>query len=447
MSKTTGSAAAVAAFPAIAGSAGTTETIRIGLIGCGGRGTGAVANAFEADDRSDLAAVGDLFEDNIEKSLAQLRKRTPERVKVDAGHHFTGFDAFEKVVDTDIDVVILATPPAFRASHLRAAIEAGKHAFVEITAAIDAPGVRSVLESSRLADERGLSIVSGFCWRYDPGLQAAQKKIREGAIGEIRALYATYYRSNLGYKYARDMPAGMSELEFQIRDWYRHLWLCGDVTVLLSGGHSVDKMSWWLGDEMPFAAVAIGSRVFPNWGNTFDNAFVAYEYANGIFGFLGCRSQSGCFNENGDTVIGTKGIFRFSGRIPVIEGENPWQYRAPRGEAPQSKYVVEHEALLGAIRSGRQVNDAKRMAHTTLMAIQGRMAAYTGQRISWEQALNSDQTLVPETLDWDTPVEDLPLAVPGRTPFAETPATNRLRRSLRWNCSRIQRPFHKTRRQ
>jgi predicted dehydrogenase len=416
--KTTATAAAAASFPAIAGSAGTTETIRIGLIGCGGRGTGAVADAFEADDRTELAAIGDLFEDNIEKSLAQLRKRTPERVKVDASQRFTGFDAFERVANTDIDVVILATPPAFRPAHLRAAIEAGRHAFVEITAAIDAPGVRSVLESSRLADEKGLSIVSGFCWRYDLGLQAAQEKIREGAIGEIRALYATYYRSNLGYKFAEEKPAGMSGLEFQIRDWYRHLWLSGDVTILLSGGHSVDKMSWWLDDEMPVAAVATGSRVFPNWGNTFDNGFVAYEYANGIYGFLGCRSQSGCFNENGDTVIGTKGIFRFAGRIPVIEGENPWQYRPPRGEAPRSKYVVEHEALLGAIRSGQPVNDATRMARTTLMAIQGRLAAYTGQRVTWEQALNSEQKLVPETLDWDTPVEDVPLAVPGKTPFA-----------------------------
>ncbi|MFV1995148.1 MAG: Gfo/Idh/MocA family protein, partial [Verrucomicrobiales bacterium] len=295
--------------------------------------------------------------------------------------------------------------------------EAGKHSFVEITAAIDAPGVRSVLKSAEMARQKNLSIVSGFVWRYDPGLRAAREQIRAGVIGEIRAVHATYYRSNLGHKYKGERPPGMSDLEFQIRDWYKHLWLSGDVTILLSGGHSVDKMSWWLDDEMPVNAVATGSRIFPNWGNTFDNAFVTYQYASGIRGFLGCRSLSGCFNETRDEVVGTKGIFKFSGRIPVIEGETNWQYRPPRGSGSRNKYQVEHDELFASIRSGSAINDGVRMAHTTLMALMGRMAAYTGQRITWEQALNSEQELVPETLEWNRKVEDLPLAVPGVTKF------------------------------
>jgi predicted dehydrogenase len=274
--------------------------------------------------------MGDLFSENLESSLAILQKQSPDKVKVDSSRRFTGFDAFRRVIDSDVDVVILATPPGFRPAQFEAAVAAGKHAFVEITPAIDAPGVRSVLASSEMARQKNLSVVSGFVWRYDPALRAAVEQIRAGAIGEIRALYSTYYRANLGHKYKGERPAGMPEIEYQIRDWYKHLWLSGDVTILLSGGHSVDKMSWWLGDEMPVSAVATGSQVFENWGNTFDNAFVAYRYASGIRGFLGCRSQSGCHNENGDEVIGTKGIFRFSGRVPVIEGETNWLYKPPR---------------------------------------------------------------------------------------------------------------------
>jgi len=394
-----------------------TQSLKLGLIGCGGRGTGAVMNAFGADDGITLTAMGDLFDDQIQKSLDNLNKQEPDRVKVEAAQRFTGFDAIDRVVNSDVDVVILSTPPAFRPQHLKAAIEAGKHAFVEITAAIDAPGVRSVLESAEMARAKNLSIVSGFVWRYDPGLQAAKEQIMAGAIGEIRNVHATYYRANLGHKFKGPRPDGISDFEFQLRDWYHHLWLSGDVTVLLSGGHSVDKMSWWMDDEMPINVVATGSQVFANWGNTFDNVFATYEYANGTRGFLGCRSQSGCFNEVRDEVIGTKGIFKFSGKIPIIEGETNWQYRVRRGTKPRNKYQVEHEALIGSIRSGQAVNDGTRMAHTTLMGIMARMAAYTGQKITWDQSLNSKQKLVPDQLDWNTKIDEIPLAIPGVTKF------------------------------
>lgn len=398
--------------PAIAAGRPNTERLRVGLIGCGGRGTGAALNALTADDNVEIAAMGDLFEDNLALSLDLLKKKLPDQVKVPRERQFLGFDAYQKVVDSDVDVVLLTTPPGFRPQHLAAAVEAGKHSFVEITAAIDAPGVRSVIASAQQAEKKGLAIVSGFCWRYDYGNRAALEQIRNGAIGEIRAIYATYYTSGLRHKYHGERTPQMSDLEWQIRDWYGYLWLSGDLTLVLAGGHSVDKMAWWLKDEMPTAAVAIGSRAFPADGNTYDNGFVVYEYANGIRGFLGCRTHDGCYTSNTDYIIGSKGTCTM-GYAPVIDGETKWRYRGEK----KSMHQVEHDELFASIRAGQPINDGVRMAKTTLMAIMGRMSAYTGKKIAWEQAFNSQQSLVPEQIDWNTKVEQLPLAVPGLTKF------------------------------
>jgi predicted dehydrogenase len=399
-----------AGSPAVAARRPKTQTLRVGLIGCGGRGAGAVLNALAADDNVELAAMGDLFENNLSSSLDLLKKEQPDKVKVPPERRFLGFDAFQKVVDSDVDVVLLATPPAFRPQHLQAAVDAGKHSFVEITAAIDAPGVRSVIESAKKAEEKGLAIVSGFCWRYDYGNRAALEQIRNGAIGEIRAIYATYYTSGLRHKYHGKRTPEMSDLEWQIRDWYGYLWLSGDLTLVLAGGHSVDKLAWRLNDELPTAAVAVGSRAFPADGNTYDNGFVVYEYANGIRGFLGCRTHDGCYTSNTDYIIGSKGTCTM-GNAPVIDGETKWRYQGEN----KSMHQVEHDELFASIRAGRPINDGVRMAHTTLMAIMGRMAAYTGKKVSWERAFNSQQRLVPEKIDWDTKIEQLPLAVPGVT--------------------------------
>jgi predicted dehydrogenase len=384
------------------------------LIGCGGRGTGAAVNALNADANVELVAMADLFENRLEASLQQLRKSLPDKVKVAPECCFLGFNAYQRLLGGDVDLVLLTAPPGFRAEHLRAAVEAGKHTFVEITIAVDAPGVRSALASSQLAAEKHLAMVSGFCWRYNFAMRAAAEQIRAGAIGDVRSIYATYYRGDLGHKHHGPRPVGIGDLEWQIRDWYGHLWLSGDVTILLSGGHSVDKMSWWLGDEMPIKAVAVGSQVYPTGGNTFDNCFVAYEYASGIYGFLGCRSQSGCYTENADRIIGSKGICTTAGpRGPVITGETSWRYEGPTN----NMYQTEHDELLASIRSGKPLNDGARMAKTTLMALMGRMAAYTGQEITWEQALNSQDHIVPEKLDWKTKIEPRPVSMPGLTKF------------------------------
>ena len=409
-----GTLASRLALPAAVAGPLNSDTLRVGLIGCGGRGTGAAFNALSADRHVELFAMGDLFEASLQSSLGQLTKRLPDKVRVTRDRRYVGFDAYQKVIASGVDVVLLATPPGFRPQHLKAAVEAGKHAFVEITAAVDAPGVRSVLKSAEVARKNGLSIVSGFCWRYSSGLRAALEQIRNGAIGEIRTVYTTYYRGSLGHKHRGQRKPGVSDLEWQIRDWHPYLWLSGDVTIVLSGGHSVDKMSWWLGDVMPQKAVAIGSRVFPSDGNTFDNCFVAYEYADGARGFLGCRSHSGCFTQNADFIIGAKGTCTIvAGRAPVIKGKTNWRHKGEMG----NMYQTEHDELFASIRAGKPINDGTRMAHTTLMAIMGRMAAYTGKEITWEQAITSQQNLVPEKLDWGTKIDQPRLAVPGLTKF------------------------------
>ena len=411
--RTSAGAAVAIAAPAVLSAPPNTQELRIGLVGCGGRGTGAALNALKADPHVVLTAMADLFEDHLQNGVAALRKQVPEKVRVEPKRCFLGFDSCQKLIDSGVDLVLLATPPAFRPRHLRAAVEAGKHTFVEITLGVDSPGVRSAMESAEIATKKNLAIGSGFCWRYSKPLRAACKEIRAGRIGDIRSVYATYYRGELGHKHHGPRPAGISDLEWQIRDWYAHLWLTGDITILLSGGHSVDKMSWWLDEVMPVKAVAVGGRVYAqNEGNTFDNGFVAYEYASGIRGFLGTRSQPGCYNENADYIIGAKGVCTIGrGRTPVITGENPWRYAGP----PDNMYQNEHDELVASIRSGKPINDAPRMARTTLMAILGRMAAYTGQEVTWEQALNSQDSLVPDKVDWKTSPPVRPTAVPGMT--------------------------------
>ena len=401
------------AFPHIVSAAPSTQTLRVGLVGCGGRGTGAAMEALNADANTVVVALGDVFQDRLEKSHEALRKHAPERVRVDKDRCFLGFDAYQKVIDSDVDVVLLTTPPAFRPQHLEAAIHAGKHVFAECIAAVDAPGIRSFLASAALAASRNLGILSGFCWRYDNSARAAQEQIRTGAIGQIRAIYATYYRQSFTKHYGGERRPEWSDLEWQIRNWADFLWLGGDLCIGLSGGHSADKMAWWMNDVMPLKAVGVGGRQFPGEGNTFDHCQVIYEYADGVRGFLGLRCQDGCHNENADYIIGSEGVCTISRSAPTITGAKPWTFAGKRTRMHQT----EHDEFFASIRAGRPINDGKRMAHTSLMTLMGRMAAYTGQEITWEQALNSKEQLVPGTLDWKTKIELTPPPQPGKTKF------------------------------
>ena len=391
------------------------ETLRVGLIGCGGRGTGAAAQALNADSNIELFAMGDVFEGQLNSSLQNVtRSAGEEKVKVKPENKFLGLDAYRKVIDAGVDVVILATPPGFRPVHLRAAIEANKHVFCEKPMATDAPGVRSVMESARMAKEKSLALVAGFCWRYDLPLRALFKRIHGGEIGDVHAIYGTYLTGPVRPMPPADSrPKGISDLEWMIRNWYNFNWLGGDGLVE-QAVHTADWLGWVMKDVPPVSCTAVGGRQIPaHGGNIYDHIEVNYLWENGTRGFIAQRQIPGCHNENNLTVIGSKGVARFDGRGARIEGANEWKYD---GEKP-SMYQVEHNELFASIRSGKRINDGDRMASSTLMAIMGRNAAYTGQELSWEQILNSQQVLVPEIEDWNSKVLPEPMAMPGITRF------------------------------
>ncbi len=407
---------APAILPAKARAAEDGPTLKVGLIGCGGRGTGAAGEALAADKNVALTAMADVFEDKLDASLETLRQQAPEKVKVEPDHRFVGLDAYKTLLDSGVDVVILATPPGFRPVHLKATVAAGKHIFCEKPVATDAPGVRTVLATVEEARRKNLALVSGLCWRYNHAERALFEQVRDGAIGDVRAVYATYFTGAIrSMPPASERPPSMGDLEWQLRNWYNFAWLSGD-SLVEQAVHAVDWMLWAFKDQMPAKAVAVGGRQIPAaGGNIFDHFEVNYEFAGGARGFLGSRQQAGCASDNSATILGAKGdgrVLGFAG-MPFIRGEKPWRYEGPR----PNMFEVEHEELFASIRSGKPINDGVRMTHTTLAAIMGRMAAYTGQEITWDMALNSQESLVPAQLDWKSPVPVPSWAMPGRTKF------------------------------
>ncbi len=390
-----------------------TDTLRVGLIGCGGRGSGAASQALNADKNIVLTAMGDAFQDQLQSSLQSLQKAHADKVKVTPDKCFVGLDAYQKVIDSGVDVVLLATPPGFRPIHLKAAVDAGKHVFCEKPMATDAPSLRSVLASVKAAKEKNLALVAGFCWRYEGARQEFYKKIHEGAIGDIRAVYATYYTGPVKpMPPASSRPAEMGDLEWQMRNWYNFTWLSGDGYVE-QACHSVDKVGWAVKDLTPLKAVAVGGRQTPNnQGDIFDHMFVVYEFPDDVRGFVGQRQIANCYSENSDYIMGSAGFGKIQGwSAPIIKGKENWRYKGPKTDM----YQNEHNELFASIRSGKVINDGEWMTHSTLMGIMGRMAAYTGQEVTWEQALNSQEKLVPDQFDWKMKLDITPMAVPGLT--------------------------------
>ena len=396
------------------------SALKIGFIGCGGRGTGAAVQALNADSNAVLTAMGDVFESRIENSLKNLTQHFGEtaaqRVRVEKSRQFVGFDAYQKVIDSDVDVVILTTPPGFRPMHLKAAIEAGKHVFCEKPVAVDAPGIRSVLESARLANEKKLAIVCGFCWRYSDAERMAFKKVADGEIGDVITVHSTYHTSTLG---KRPRKPEWTDMEFQLKNWWHFNWLSGDHLVE-QACHSVDRLAWATGDKTPLKCVALGGRAArsgPEHGNVFDHFTVIYEYDDGRRAFLTTTQIDNTPADNTDYIYGREGSIEVCGFKPLHfmkdrAGKEVWRYNGPYNDM----YQTEHNELFASIRAGEPINDGEWMAHSTMMAIMGRMAAYTGQMITWEQAMKSEENLLP-TLDvmrfGDLPVAPVP--VPGVT--------------------------------
>ncbi len=397
-----------------------TDVIRIGLVGCGGRGTGAAINALTAEPNAVLVAIGDAFADRSASCLKTLQddQAVADRISVDSDHVFAGFDAYKNVVDSDVDVVILATPPHFRPEHLKYVVEKSKHCFVEKPIAVDVPGVKSVLETCAEAKRKKLAIVSGLCWRYDAGVRETIQRIQDGAIGEVLAIESVY---NSGTLWHRGDKPDWSRMEYQMRNWLYYTWLSGD-HVVEQAIHNLDRASWLLGDVSPSQAMGIGGRqqrTDPKYGHIFDHHTVFYEYESGVRMFFTCRQQDNCSMSTNDRVIGTHGTARIIKN--QIRGKTKWRYRSPRRDSddPEMRggmYVAEHQEMFKSIRDGNPINNGEYMCNSTMIAIMGRMATYTGQTLTWEQAFGSEQRLGPTEYQWGDMPEP-PVAIPGITKF------------------------------
>jgi len=388
------------------------NVIKVGLVGCGGRGTGAADQALAADPQARLVAMGDAFADRVERSLEHLKNgAVQERVDVPPERRFAGFDAYKHVIEA-CDVVLLCTPPHFRPAQLKAAVDAGKHVFAEKPVAVDAPGVRSVIETSQKAEEKRLSLVSGLCWRYDLGMRATFDQIHNGLIGDIVAMQCSYDTHGL---WMHPRQPSWSDMEWQIRNWLYFTWLSGDFNVE-QHVHSLDKTAWAMKDQYPIACSGTGgrqTRTAPEYGYIFDHMAVVYEYPNGVKTFSRCRQQDGCSVDVTDHIFGSRG------RVDVMQyvaydlgGKEIWRYRGKK----KNMYQLEHDALFASIRNGKPINNGHYMANSTMMGILGRMAAYTGRSLTWEQAMNSKEDLTPSKYEWG-PLPVGSVAMPGITPF------------------------------
>ena len=382
------------------------DDIKIGLVGCGGRGRGAVINAMKADYRVKVTALADLFPDAIEQAQRALAKQAKEQFAgqwvVDEEHCFSGIDAYKQLLP-EVDVVLLCTPPHFRPAHLEAAINAGKHVFCEKPVATDPAGVRKVLELAKLAQEKKLNLVSGLCWRYDVGVKETIKRIKDGAIGDIVNIQENYLTGTLWQK---TRQPGWSDMENQLRNWLYYRWLSGD-HIVEQFIHSLDKSLWLHDDEPPKFAYGLGGRQVrtgEEYGDVYDHFSVVYEWENGTRTFAHTRQMAGCMTETEDYVYGTKGTAKVLAN--QITGPNAWKLE---GDKP-SMYDEEHRELFAAIRDGRTINNGKYMCYSTLMAIMGREACYSGAKIEWDKLMNSPLDLSPKSYEFgDAPAVEVPM--------------------------------------
>lgn len=391
-------------------------TIRVGLVGCGGRGTGAARDCLRASEGVELVAMGDLFPDRLASSRVNLAKAAAEnpalaaKYKVTDDHSFSGFDAYQKVIDSGIDMVLLATPPAFRPQHLAAAIAAGKHVFMEKPVAVDATGIRSVLASSELARQKSLGLVAGTQRRHDAGYRAVIERVHGGAIGDVVSGQVYW---NQGGLWMNARKPEWTDTEWQLRNWLYFTWLSGD-HIVEQHIHNIDVANWVIGSH-PIRAVGVGgrqSRTDPAYGHIFDHFAIDFEYPNGARVMSMCRQINGSADYVGERFTGTRG---HTDAARTIDGLSPFKFE---GES-RNAYVQEHVDLVASIRAGAPLNEGKQVAESTLSAIMGREAAYTGQVIEWDALLNAKQDIVPPGVAFGSlKVPSVPM--PGQTKLERT---------------------------
>lgn len=385
------------------------DVLRAALIGCGGRGTGAAKQTLAAHPSVKIVAMADAYKDRIEGSLKDLMT-TPQKDRVDVPEErrFAGLDAYKAAIDA-ADIVLLTATPRFRPDHLAYAVEKGKHCFVEKPVATDAPGLRRIIESCEAAKKKNLTIVSGLCWRYHPPRVETMKRVADGAIGEIVAIETTYNAGGV-WEPRITREAAKSELEYQIRNWYYYTWLSGD-HIVEQAVHGLDTMAWAMHDEPPARCWGVGGRqqrTDPKYGNIWDHFSVVYEYASGVRGYHQCRHWAKTPTRVKDFLLGSKGTCDVFDH--VITGEKKWKYEG----ADADMYQTEINAFIEAVRAGKRIDDSTRMIRSTMLAIMGRMAAYSGQVVSWDEAMNSKEDLGPAKLDGSEAPKPI-VAVPGVT--------------------------------
>lgn len=370
------------------------DVIKVGLVGCGGRGTGAVDNICEAAGSTyniKIVAMGDVFEDHLRNCREATKNggNTKDKFDVADDRCFVGLDAYKKVIEAS-DLVILATPPGFRPQHIEAVIEAGKHLFTEKPVAVDGTGIRKVLAAADKAKEKKLAVVAGTQRRHQPGYLESLKRIHDGAIGEVNGGQVYW---NQGSIWANKRQPEWSDVEYQLRNWYHFLWLCGD-HIVEQHVHNLDVANWAIGTH-PVRAVGMGGRqqvAGPELGQSYDHFAIDYEYPNDVHIMSMCRQIPGCENNVSETIVGTKGRFQSNGYR--FSGANKERIRVHDGNA----YVHEHTHLLESIVAGQPLNELRQVAESTLTAIMGRMSAYTGKAVTWEEALNSKLDTFPADL-------------------------------------------------
>ena len=399
-------------FPPLLNKAPDGEKIRAGLIGCGNRGTGAALNFLAAGNELELVALADVFEDKVWDCHSKLEK---QKVEVPKNNCFWGFDAYKSLLNVDLDVVILATPPHFRPEHFDAAIQAKKHVFMEKPVSVDPVGTRQVIATSKKAENMGLTVITGTQRRHQRDYLETYRQVASGAIGEMTSAKAWWLQSHVWF---RTREEGWSDMEYMLRNWNNFCWLCGD-HILDTHVHNIDIVNWFMGKQ-PESAIGFGGQVRRLTGDQYDFFSIDFEFGNGVFSHSMSRQIDGCANTLGELVMGTEGYTNCKNTIYNPDGTIKWQYEYPKnkdgkptGIVEVSPYVQEHIDLVTAIRTNKPVVEAERTAISTLAAIMGRTAAYTGQKVTWEDMLNSTERLGPEKYEMGPVNIEFPVPLPG----------------------------------
>jgi predicted dehydrogenase len=425
--KTTAAAAAATTLslaPAV--HAAGSDVIKVGVIGCGGRGSGAADNVLHSAPNVQIVAIGDVFKyrvDGLRKRLAKVAqedaklKQLGNKIDLPEERCFVGLDAYEKVLNAGVNYVILATPPGFRPLHIQAAVAAGKHIFAEKPVGVDGPGIRKVLAAYEEANKKGLCVVAGTQRRHQAGYLDTMKRVHGGEIGNITAMRCYWNGQGIWFREREELARhGIqpSDLAFQLNNWYHFVWTCGD-HICEQHVHNLDVCNWAMGDQHPVKCVGVGSRSArrpgdpKDVGHIFDQFLIDFEYANGVHMLSMCRQIAHTDSNVSEAFAGTKGTCQADRHI--INGQ---RISTSRGTDP---YVQEHSDLIASIRSEKRVNELKNVAESTLTAIMGRMAAYTGKTVTWDKALGSQLDTMPKHLAWDMSLPVPPVAVPGKTPL------------------------------